>query len=341
MANPDPTTDIPDSIIFYTTGDDVISQTEAEYDIGWTIYDTEYFLYDGHGSTRQLGIYDATPGVEKAVVTDVYNYDAYGVMVGNTSSPLTNLLYAGEYYDNNMSNYYLRARWYDTTTGRFNRTDPWSGNRRDPQSLHKYLYCHANPINSVDPTGKFSSLTGITISIAILSITAGLISGTISHLTGGSFARGFATGTITTAIGLTLVAFGVPPHVAFGISGALAQVTIEAVSGGFQNPEHAATRIVLAGVLAGTFAWVGSVKFDFLSVEPTEIGAVLAEAGLGKSVVELTKELTKISVTGLFFGLQGRLMELLQETMEKTTRQTQGLTPAQKSAIADMIKNLE
>jgi hypothetical protein len=34
--------------------------------------------------------------------------------------------------------------------------DPYAGNTSDPQSLHKYLYCHANPVNNIDPTGLFS-----------------------------------------------------------------------------------------------------------------------------------------------------------------------------------------
>jgi RHS repeat-associated protein len=48
---------------------------------------------------------------------------------------------------------YLRARYYDPITGRFNRLDPFAGNNEDPQSLHKYLYVHADPIGGIDPTG--------------------------------------------------------------------------------------------------------------------------------------------------------------------------------------------
>ena len=49
--------------------------------------------------------------------------------------------------------YYNRARYYDQNTGRFNRIDPFPGNTEDPQSLHKYLYAHANPVNNTDPSG--------------------------------------------------------------------------------------------------------------------------------------------------------------------------------------------
>jgi RHS repeat-associated protein len=132
----------------YTIGDDIISQ--------YNVTDgAEHLLYDGHGSTRQIADYDGTN-----VVVDSYGYDAYGVMLGGnptTASPAgTNLLYAGEHFDTDSQNYYNRARWYNPLNGRFNRMDPYAGNRNDPQSLHKYLYVHNNPINSIDPYGLFT-----------------------------------------------------------------------------------------------------------------------------------------------------------------------------------------
>jgi hypothetical protein len=41
--------------------------------------------------------------------------------------------------------------------------DPWRGDRHDPQSLHKYAYVHANPVNGVDPTGALFSLLELEI----------------------------------------------------------------------------------------------------------------------------------------------------------------------------------
>jgi len=49
---------------------------------------------------------------------------------------------------------YLRARFYDPASGTFNRLDPFAGNLADPQSLHKYLYAHANPVAFSDPSGE-------------------------------------------------------------------------------------------------------------------------------------------------------------------------------------------
>ena len=51
--------------------------------------------------------------------------------------------------------------------------DPFAGNNQDPQSLHKYLYCHNNPVNGIDPSGKFT----IFQAVVVLSIFA--ILGTI------------------------------------------------------------------------------------------------------------------------------------------------------------------
>ena len=83
----------------------------------------------------------------------------------------TSLLYAGEQYDGSADMYYNRARYYDPSNGRFNRTDPYAGNSQDPQSLHKYLYCHANPINAIDPSGMFWGMsTFLSVTFIIVSV---------------------------------------------------------------------------------------------------------------------------------------------------------------------------
>lgn len=62
-------------------------------------------------------------------------------------------------FDFDSQHYNNRARWYNPYNGQFNRTDPFAGNMQDPQSLHKYLYAHANPVNAIDPTGMFCILS--------------------------------------------------------------------------------------------------------------------------------------------------------------------------------------
>jgi len=158
------TTSTPTLIKTYTIGDDVITQAAST--------SIEHLLYDGHGSTRQL--VDSSENV-----TATYSYDAYGNMLGgnpgtpqNPGSPATNLLYAGEQFDTDMQQYYLRARYYDQNTGRFNRRDPFAGNNQDPQSLHKYLYCHNNPINGMDPSGMFTLPELLFVVVALVVLAA-------------------------------------------------------------------------------------------------------------------------------------------------------------------------
>jgi RHS repeat-associated protein len=71
----------------------------------------------------------------------------------NPAAALTSLLYSGEIFDQRIEMQYLRARYYNPASGTFNRLDPFAGRIRDPQSLHKYLYVHADPIQGIDPSG--------------------------------------------------------------------------------------------------------------------------------------------------------------------------------------------
>jgi len=166
----------------YLIGDDVIAQTKDG--------DTQYLLYDGHGSTRQLANWTGSD----VTITDNYSYDGYGVLLQNNSvasdhpgyTPLqaTNLLYAGEHFDADNQNYYLRARWYNPLTGLFNRMDDFAGNSQDPQSLHKYLYCHANPVNGIDPSGASVTFLEGALYILILFLVINIIAIEITkHIT--------------------------------------------------------------------------------------------------------------------------------------------------------------
>ena len=151
-----------DIVRSYTIGDDVLSQTVTGV--------TSHLLYDGHGSTRQLAD-------SNGAVTANYAYDAYGKMLGGNpgvtdgKTSATDLLYAGEQFDPGLQMEYLRARYYDQDNGRFNRLDPFEGNCEDPQSLHKYAYCHADPVNGVDPTGE---MFGFILNIIFRTIELGV-----------------------------------------------------------------------------------------------------------------------------------------------------------------------
>jgi RHS repeat-associated protein len=82
-------------------------------------------------------------------------------------------LYSGEQFDSKIGQQYLRARYYDPATGIFNRLDPFFGNLDDPQSLHKYLYTYADPVNGIDPSGMFGvggAMAGAALASSVVSM---------------------------------------------------------------------------------------------------------------------------------------------------------------------------
>jgi RHS repeat-associated protein len=127
----------------YTYGTQRISETQL-INGAWV---TSYYVYDAQGNVRQLT--DAA-----GVVTDTYDYDAFGNLINHTGTTPNVYLYRGELYDRDINMYYMRARWYNPVTGRFMSKDPKEGNPSDPASLHKYLYVGGDPVNKEDPTGR-------------------------------------------------------------------------------------------------------------------------------------------------------------------------------------------
>jgi RHS repeat-associated protein len=126
------------AIVDYTYGIGLISQHRGSA--------TSFYHADGLGSTRLLT--DSSGSV-----TDTYVYDAYGTLLSSSGTTTNSYLYTGEQYDKNLGEYYLRARYYNPSEGRFTGRDPFDGMLSEPLSLNKYAYVHGNPINSTDPTG--------------------------------------------------------------------------------------------------------------------------------------------------------------------------------------------
>jgi len=130
----------------YTFADELVSQTR--YDATGAA-STRYVQMDGFGSTRWL---TDTSGA----ITDSIDYSAFGEEIGRSGTTEVEHLYRGEAFDPNVGFYYLRARWMDPAVGRFVTQDSFVGFSMDPQSLHKYSYANADPINLLDPSGYMS-----------------------------------------------------------------------------------------------------------------------------------------------------------------------------------------
>lgn len=63
--------------------------------------------------------------------------------------------YAGYRYDKATGLYYLQSRYYDAKNGRFITRDSFEGFQDKPLSLNKYAYTENNPVNLVDPNGRW------------------------------------------------------------------------------------------------------------------------------------------------------------------------------------------
>jgi RHS repeat-associated protein len=150
----------------YTYGLQRISENLSPALTGSNVWTPSFYVYDGGGSARQLTN-------SAGVVTDEYEYDAYGNSFTKQGTTPNNYLYRGEQVDLDLGLYYLRARYYNPATGRFLSRDPEDGKANEPASLHKYLYANGDPVNGIDPNGHGDIMEWVQLQIhKIASIPA-------------------------------------------------------------------------------------------------------------------------------------------------------------------------
>ena len=134
------------------SGQYVIEDTQNTYIMGMGYIGMttgEYYMFNGHGDVVQT--------VDGTGVKNSYTYDEFGNLTSELNETDTNsILYAGEFYDRETGLYYLRARYYDPSVGRFISED----SARDGNNW--YVYAYNNPIKYKDPTGKWGELVHVT-----------------------------------------------------------------------------------------------------------------------------------------------------------------------------------
>ena len=140
---------------------------------------TEYYTFNAHGDV--VGLVSAA-----GTQTKTYDYDAFGNEKDRLGSDPNPFRYCGEYFDVESGAYYLRARYYDPSVGRFTQEDThWNtsnmiygdepqqiGEYEDPLGTSRYVYAPQitavmqagclygyglnNPVKWRDPTGRNS-----------------------------------------------------------------------------------------------------------------------------------------------------------------------------------------
>ena len=115
----------------YLRGANLISRTTSA---------TEYYTFNAHGDV--VGLVSAA-----GTQTKTYDYDAFGNEKDRVGSDPNPFRYCSEYFDVESGCYYLRARYYDPSVGRFTQEDPAK------DGLNWYSYTGGNPVLFIDPTG--------------------------------------------------------------------------------------------------------------------------------------------------------------------------------------------
>jgi RHS repeat-associated protein len=114
-----------------------------------------YYHFDGLGSTDRLT--DASQAV-----TDNYLYEGYGRLLiasGSTANSFRWVGLLGYFYDLDLSEYYIRARYYDPAIARWINADPigYEG------GINLYEYVGYSPLTYTDPMGLIAGGGVITL----------------------------------------------------------------------------------------------------------------------------------------------------------------------------------
>lgn len=102
-----------------------------------------YYHQDELGSTRALTD-------QSGAVQATYAYDAYGQVTSTTGSVSNPLTFAGGFSDSESGLLYLRARYYEPSTGQFITRDPLTAATGEP-----YAYAHDDPATNTDLSGLY------------------------------------------------------------------------------------------------------------------------------------------------------------------------------------------
>jgi len=228
----------------------VLAQHDIDDDALPAKDDMYFYLHDRLGSVRQM--VDTSGDVVR-----LYTYKPFGETLEaeeKTGAPSNAFMFAGQYFDSEIDEYYLRARQYDPHIARFTSRDPVRGKFREPMTLHQYLYCLNDPINRTDPSGELS-YTGL-----FASMTIGAIQGSLEWCKGGS-PYDVLTGAIAGGVGgLTGAWLGGAGLMAKIMTGAISSVATVGTEHLLEwDPERLFADMLGAGMVGGALGGMGEL----------------------------------------------------------------------------------
>lgn len=130
-----------------------------------------YYRYNYRGDVIYVVNRDGSKDLAK------YKYDLYGKIIEEEGEFDNPFRYKGYMYDSDANYYYLNARMYDPSNGRFLQEDTYLGDPKDPLSLNRYTYCMNNPVKYYDPSGHIA----IWAIIGIGAVVGGVFGLGVSH----------------------------------------------------------------------------------------------------------------------------------------------------------------
>jgi RHS repeat-associated protein len=228
----------------------------VSYVYGWDLVSENrggvksFYLVDGLGSTRALT--DSS-----GAVSDRYIYDAYGNLIASSGNTENSYRFAGEQFDKNLGQYYLRDRYYGTNIGRFTRSDNFEGSFDNPLSLNKYLYANGSPSNYSDPSGQFL-IAESSAAKSVRNVLAGIQQNAGNYLISASLSNGnYGVGEFLADFGANAL-FSLVPMVLPSIISGLSRLRL---------PSGTAFSLRSGSVGGGQIPLTGNRLFDALAKE--------------------------------------------------------------------------
>lgn len=97
---------------------------------------------------------------DTGAVSDTFAISPYGESITQAGSTVTPFVFQGKFgvmREGATSLFYMRARYYDSTAGRFLSREPMPSD--NPKEINPYQFADGNPISLVDPTGMAPAQT--------------------------------------------------------------------------------------------------------------------------------------------------------------------------------------